>query len=58
MSLSKPKTVVIVNAVVWAAMMLATSYLLADTAPDQVRTLILLFIAGWLTVHSVATKAQ
>ncbi len=47
---------VFTNAIVWAALIIATSLLMSDAGDSQKTTLLLLQIAGWYTVDATLTK--
>ena len=47
---------VFTNAIVWAALIIATSLLMSDAGDSQKTTLLLLQIAGWYTIDATLTK--
>lgn len=47
---------VFTNAIVWAALIIATSLLMSDAGDSQKAMLLLLQIAGWFTVNATLTK--
>ncbi len=51
MTTKKQSNPLITNAIVWAALMIATSLILADTENDQKGFLLLLQVTGWLMVN-------
>lgn len=44
------------NAIVWAALIIATSLLMSDAGNSQKAMLLLLQIAGWYTVDATLTR--
>ena len=47
---------VFTNAIVWAALIIATALLMSDAGDSQKTTLLLLQIAGWYTVDATLPK--
>ena len=57
MTEKKNGTAIVINALVWATLMLATSYLLKDAASDnQSFTIILFHISGWFVTNGLLTN--
>lgn len=52
----KQASPVITNAIVWAALIIATALLMGDAGGNQKMTLLLLQLAGWFTVDASLTK--
>ena len=46
----------VTNAIVWAALIIATALLMSDAGDSQKSTLLLLQIAGWYTIDATLTK--
>lgn len=55
MTHKKQTTPVITNAIIWAAMMIATALLMGDADSAKSGTLLMLQIAAWFTVHHSLT---
>ena len=49
-------TPVIANAIVWAAVIIATALIMADASDDQRMSLLLLQIVGWYAVNLTLLK--
>jgi hypothetical protein len=47
---------VLTNAIVWAALIIATALLTMDALGNQGMTLLLLQIAGWYTIDATLTR--
>ena len=56
MAHKKQSNPIIANAIVWAALMIATSLIMADAGGDQKGFLILLQVAGWYAVNLSLVK--
>ena len=56
MNIAKPRTAIVINAAIWAAMILATSYLVAGVEGNVAEGLLLLHIVGWLVTNSLFTR--
>lgn len=50
-------TPVIANAIVWAALIIATALIMADASDDRKMSLLLLQIVGWYAVNLTLLKA-
>ena len=50
-------TPVIANAIVWAAVIIATALIMADAGGDRKMSLLLLQIVGWYAVNLTLLKA-
>ncbi len=56
MTEKKNGTAIVINALVWATLMLATSYLLKDAITDQKNMLMMLHIGGWFITNGLLTN--
>lgn len=58
MNLANPKPLVVVNALVWATLMLATSWVVREAGSNTTATLLFLHIAGWITLHGLLSRRR
>jgi len=47
---------VIINALIWAAIMIASAFILKGVEADHKNMLLILQVAGWMTIHSTLTN--
>ena len=52
------KKLIITNALIWAAMMIATAILVGGLMNEKHQLLVFLQIAGWYTMHNSLSKKK
>lgn len=55
---NKYSRLILINALVWAVLMIATALILKYVETDQRNFLIMIQIAGWITLHSNLRKIK